>query len=229
VPWVKVDDKLHDNDKLGAVSDPAFRLWVLALSWSNDKLTDGHVPASRPVKLLALRNEKKTIAELIEAKLWHRASSPCRACVEQRDEKKGDAIPSGGYVIHDYFEYQRAAWVIREDRQTKSRAGRTGAEARWGANGTSHSTPHGTADSTADSTPHSSVPMAKGGSRIAGANAKGGSSHAPVPPYPRTPRSDSYGDEPAIPDVPERSNDRGGTTKGGGLHHIGTSARRAAR
>ena len=222
--WVRVDDKLHDNDKFGAVSDAAFRLWVLALSWSNDKLTDGHIPTSRPLKLLGLRNEKKTIAELIEAKLWHRAASPCRSCEQQRREKHGDAIPSGGYVIHDYFIYQRAAWVIRAERETKSRVGRAGAEARWG------SSPNGSmADGIA---PGMADGMAQG---IAGGNAKGGSRHstrhgtadAPVPPYPRSTRTKyEVPDEPAIPDEPERSKDRRGTRAAPA--HIGAAVRRIA-
>jgi len=133
--WAKFTDKLHENDKVGAVSDAAFRLWVLSITWSNDKLTDGHVPTSRPVRLLILRNAKKTIAELIAAKLWHQAAHPCTSCLAQRAAKKVlDPIPSGGYLIHHYFDFQKPAWVIRQEREhlrsIASKGGAASVEAR---------------------------------------------------------------------------------------------------
>ena len=133
--WAKFTDKLHENDKVGSVSDAAFRLWVLSITWSNDKLTDGHVPTSRPVRLLVLRNAKKTIAELVAAKLWHQAAHPCTTCLAQRATKKVlDPIPSGGYLIHHYFDFQKPAWVIRQEREhlrsIASKGGAASVEAR---------------------------------------------------------------------------------------------------
>ncbi|HEV8656932.1 MAG TPA: hypothetical protein VGR85_15610 [Candidatus Limnocylindria bacterium] len=212
---MKVDDKLHDNDKLGSVSDAAFRLWVLALSWSNDKLTDGHIPTSRPLKLLVLRNAQKTIEDLLEARLWHRASSPCKSCIAQREDKNGDPIPSGGYVIHDYFLYQRAAWVIRAERDKNVRAGRRSGEVRREQsveqNG-QHSVERSAERSVQRSVEHTVERSVE-----------------PRTPYPRNPvpKSDSSSyqapDEPEIPDEPERSNDR----KGRGMRNISGAARRA--
>lgn len=223
-PWVKVDDKLHDNDKLGGVSDPAFRLWVLALSWSNDKLSDGHIPASRPLKLLTLRNEKKTIAELLEAKLWHRASSPCRSCEQQREEKHGDDVPSGGYVIHDYFMYQRAAWIIRAERDKNVRAGRRSGEVRREQsveqtvehNG-QHSVERSVERSVEQSVEHKSPKTTLSVQHNA----------EPRTPYPRGTRTKyEVPDEPAIPDEPERSKDRRVTR---GLQPLSAGLRRAMR
>lgn len=131
--WVKLTDRIHDNEKLGAVSDAAFRLWVLSISYSNLKLTDGHIPAARAKILVPLRAPEKTIAEVVDAKLWHRASSPCASCVRQRAHVKADQIPSGGYVIHHYFgdpdtgeTYQRTRWVVEAERARLREAGRQG-------------------------------------------------------------------------------------------------------
>lgn len=130
MPWAKFTDGLDENDKLAGIADPAFRLWVLAITWSNRKLTDGHIPNGRPMRLVSLRNPKKTTAELVEAKLWHLASRPCRACLEQRAEKKVlDPIPSGGWLIHDYFHFQKARWVIEAERERLRSIGAKGGKA----------------------------------------------------------------------------------------------------
>lgn len=55
MPWGKLDDSLYDHPKLDELA-PAMRmqcvgLWAVAISWSNRRLTDGHIPANR-VKLL---------------------------------------------------------------------------------------------------------------------------------------------------------------------------------
>ena len=220
--WVKVDDKLHDNDKLGGVSDAAYRLWVQALSWSNDKLTDGHIPTARPIRLMTLRKPEKTIGELLEARLWHRAGSPCKSCVEQRAEKKGDPIPSGGYVIHDYFIYQRAAWVIRAERDKNVRAGRRSGEVRreqtveqgvqaGGGNGeqsVEHSAERSVERSVQRSVEHSVERSVE--------------PRTPVAPYPRSPSTKYEAEEPAdppIPDAPEGT-DRKRSGTGTGLHPL---------
>lgn len=133
MPWVKLTDRIHDNEKIAAVSHDAFRLWVLSISYANLKLTDGHIPAARAKLLVSLRAPEKTIAELVEAKLWHRASAPCASCVRQRADVKADPIPSGGYVIHHYFgdpetreTYQKTRWTVEAERARLRAAGRQG-------------------------------------------------------------------------------------------------------
>ncbi len=167
MPWVKMTDRLHDNDKLGGVSDAAFRLWILAISWSSLKLTDGHIPASRPIRLTSLRNPEKTIGELLAAKLWHRAASPCASCVKQREAVKADPIPSGGYVIHHYFgdpttrppeTYQFPRWVIEARRAELREKGRRGGQAS-GQSRSATLEPDGSGIDIADEAPGSSATL----------------------------------------------------------------------
>jgi hypothetical protein len=234
--WVRIEDKLHDNDKLGGVSDGAFRLWVLALSWSNDKLTDGHIPTSRPLKLLVLRNEKKTIAELLEAKLWHRAASPCRSCEQQRKDKHGDVLPTSGYVIHDYFVYQRTAWVIRAERDKNMRAGRRSGQVRreqsveQGVQGDERNGEHSVERSVEQSVERSvEQSVEHNPPKSALSVERSVEPRTPVPPVPRSTKYE-VPDEPAIPDEPEATDrKRSGTTGKGDLRHISTSLKRAAR
>ena len=42
--FTRVDDRLHDHPKFLKCSLSARGLWVTALSWVGDKLTDGFVP-----------------------------------------------------------------------------------------------------------------------------------------------------------------------------------------
>jgi hypothetical protein len=252
--WVKVDDKLHESDKLGSVSDAAFRLWVLALSWSNDKLTDGHVPSSRPMRLMALRNPKKTTAELVEARLWHLASRPCKSCLAIRVEKKvTDQIPSGGWVIHDYFIYQKARWVIVAEREQRVEAGRRGGRSRGkGSDSLSEPLPDDGEQNGDDGSEAlsemPSKPLSKPLSEPLEQNglpAKRGAKRGAQPPYPRTPvppfpefeknegtRATGPDDqEPPIPDAPEATDRKrsGATTRTGGLHHISTGLKGVKR
>jgi hypothetical protein len=246
---VKLTDQLHENDKLGGVSDAAFRLWTLAISWSNLKLTDGHVPSSRPTRLMSMRKPDKTIGELVEAKLWHRASSPCASCVRQREDVKADPIPSGGYVIHHYFgdpktqeRYQKARWVVEAERTELRKRGREGGiksgSARSGALKRAASE-----DEEGDEADGSSGALKRAGQAVRSSGALNhtaqahGSSGAlkPVPPYPRSPVSQSDSsrtnggvggvgdlDDPPIPDDPRapgtaRKSSQG---RGTGLHRI---------
>ena len=44
--FTRVDDRLHDHPKFLKCSLSARGLWITALSWVGDKLTDGFVPHS---------------------------------------------------------------------------------------------------------------------------------------------------------------------------------------
>lgn len=256
MPWVKLTDKLDESEKLAAISDASFRLWVLSIAYANRKLTDGHVPASRARILTALRVPEKTIAELVEAKLWHRASAPCASCVRQREAVKADAIPSGGYVIHHYFgdpqtgeRYQKARWVVEQERERLRLAGRTGGQKSGMTRSSQVKHPASAADHAAEADSFS--PQVKLTGEAPSFTPAGEapsfdphaqeSKHAASPrtPYPRrpVPQSDSStypggaggpedpGDPP-IPDVPEQPDRPQGTARRssqgrGGLRHVG--------
>jgi hypothetical protein len=234
MPWGRLEDTLYDNDKLADVSDAAYRLYVQAISWCNRTMSDGHVPLSRPARLVSLRNPKKTIDELLTARLWHRASSPCRKCVDERERKKADARPSSGYVIHDYFEFNKARWVIEAERAELRERGRRGGQAsgmaRSGALKPPASETEG-ADEAVRSSHGSSGPVKPPASPHRFTTPLHPAA-SPRTPYSRSPvpRSDSEGpqqqrdepDEPPIPDAPQgpdRSRSRG-TTRTTGLRHI---------
>lgn len=95
--WGKVDDGLHSSLKWRTASRPARALWVTALSWCMDELTDGFVPAH---VLPMLDGTKRDAASLVTAGLW-----------EQVD---------GGWIFHDWHDYQPTSEQVKAERERKA-------------------------------------------------------------------------------------------------------------
>lgn len=84
--WVKLDDGFADHPKVVGLSPGAFRLYVTALCYSARHNTDGRVAKT---VLAALRGSRRDARALERASLW-------------------EPVP-GGWLIHDYLEYNRSA------------------------------------------------------------------------------------------------------------------------
>ncbi|WP_405794069.1 hypothetical protein [Streptomyces sp. NBC_01506] len=96
MPWVRLDDRFPTHRKVALLSDRAFRLYVSALCWSSENLTEGLI-LDRELTLVArLRGAKTAATELEEAKLWDRVD--------------------GGWSIHDYLEYNPDRSRVQADR-----------------------------------------------------------------------------------------------------------------
>lgn len=90
--YVYLDDGFAENPKVLAISDAAFRLYIVGLCYANRHLTDGRIPAQ-------LVGRRRTQADqLVKAGLWF------------TDD------PTGGWWIHDYLDYQKPARKVREER-----------------------------------------------------------------------------------------------------------------
>jgi len=81
--WLKVDDRFYVEPAIIALSDGAFRLHVIALSWCADHLSDGNLTDADVTALCRLHRIHRPgslLAELVEQKLWERVSSVYRVC-----------------------------------------------------------------------------------------------------------------------------------------------------
>lgn len=111
--WLRFDDAFPEHPKIVGLSDAAFRLQVTAIAYSSRNLTDGRIPAGA---VRSLGFMPKHAAELVAANVWEKA---------EKD-----------YQIHDYGDYQPSRRQVEEWRtersEVKSRAGKLGAQARWG-------------------------------------------------------------------------------------------------
>lgn len=142
--WFKVDDLLAFNGKVVAAGNEAMGLWVRAGSWCASQLKGGFVPEAMATALaMPLATAYATsdataapIESLVSSGLW-------------------DRVP-GGYVFHDWDDYQPDGATERERRKRRSDAGKRGAAARWGdgnanavANGIANANRMANADATA--------------------------------------------------------------------------------
>lgn len=91
--WFKVDDALAFNMKAVGAGNAALGLWVRAGSWSCQQLTDGFVPDAM---VAALGGSPVDAGALSDAGLWHEAP--------------------GGWVFHDWAEYQESSEVVKDRR-----------------------------------------------------------------------------------------------------------------
>lgn len=236
MPWLKKAGEAPTVDKIWELSNELYRLYDASLHYCARELTDGHVPANRISPLTPKPATKQQIEALVVRRLWHRLPDICSSCLNWRKVREAGPLPRGGYVVHDYLEFNpsRVQWERLQERRRMG--GQKGASIRYGAGSTN--------DSTHSSTDGSSDRSTQGGLSVDGDRSTHRSDPSPYSVL-RTPssRSDSEGtggaggDEPPIPDEPGAAGPgvrgptdrkRSGTT-GGELRHIGETVRRAAR
>lgn len=100
MPWVRLDDRFPSHRKVALLSDRAFRLYVSALCWSSENLTEGKI-LDRELPLISrVRGAKKIATELEDAGLWDRGP--------------------GGWAIHDYLEYNPDRSRVQADREANA-------------------------------------------------------------------------------------------------------------
>ena len=153
--WVKLDDAINEHPKLAQVGGFGLALQVAALAYCNRNLTDGYLARNTVTGLVGWElideegrvwNAGRTcgmqghdldstwIAErLCHIGIWHDAVTvmDCDHCRDRWPDSR-----THGYLIHDFPDFQPSRDDVVADRsaghEAKSRAGRKGAEARWG-------------------------------------------------------------------------------------------------
>lgn len=96
--WFKVDDRLAFSPKALAAGNPAMGLWVRAGSWSAQQLSDGYVPGSIVQQMGSTAPAQAE--RLVTAGLWV-------------------PVVGGGYVFHDWEQYQPSRAAVESDRQAR--------------------------------------------------------------------------------------------------------------
>lgn len=94
--WVRLDDNFADHPKIIALSDKAFRLFIVGLCYSNRQLTDGYIPYQM-VSAWVGDDPFKPSDELEDQELW-----------ERKDK---------GFLIRSYSEYQPTKSEIEKKRE----------------------------------------------------------------------------------------------------------------
>ena len=88
--WVRLDDGAPGHRKIVGLSDAAFRLWIVGLTYCNQQANDGRFSAASARimtgYLASPELGRGAMAELCAAGLW--------------------AETADGFEVHDYLEYQ---------------------------------------------------------------------------------------------------------------------------
>lgn len=100
MPWVRLDDRFPTHRKVALLSDRAFRLYVSALCWSSENLTEGKINDRELTLIARVRDMKKTAGELQSARLWDRVDD--------------------GWMIHDFLEYNPDRAKVKADREANA-------------------------------------------------------------------------------------------------------------
>jgi len=109
--WVRIDEEFYDHPRWAEAPGDSIALWLAAMAWCNrNDSIHGFIPVAKTSGLVSVRNVKRTCADLVD---------------------RGAFEPTaGGYIIHDYEEYQQPE-KVKEIREKKVAAGKKGAIARW--------------------------------------------------------------------------------------------------
>lgn len=110
MPWGRLDDSLYDHPKLdllGSQRMAGVGLWAVSISWCNRRLTDGFLPASR---IRQLGGTVRLAERLVEVGLFDRAE--------------------GGYLVHDFLEFNDSKLEAEAKQRQRRDAGRLGGQAR---------------------------------------------------------------------------------------------------
>lgn len=128
--WGKVDDNLAFHPKVVMVGNEAMGVWVRALSWGMQQLTDGFIPTEI---VMAIKGGS-VASELVAKGLWHEVV--------------------GGYQFNDWCDYQPLRVDVLAAREksvrAKSEAGKKGASARWNGKPDGKRMAEGMADAMAE-------------------------------------------------------------------------------
>lgn len=111
--WFRCDDRLGDHPKVMALDEkllPAMGLWVLCGVYCSKHLTDGFVPR----KVVRMYGGERLAKDLEAAGLFKPAS--------------------GGWVLHDYLDWNPSKEQVLKTRADRQAAGQAGGQARAKAN-----------------------------------------------------------------------------------------------
>jgi hypothetical protein len=106
--WFRIDDSFYDHPKVFDAPDCAVALWTRAGTWSARNLTDGFVPAGMPARLCD--DPDTAVKELTRRGLWKRTT--------------------GGFLFHDWTDFQPTAEAVKSLREQRAAAGRRGGQAK---------------------------------------------------------------------------------------------------
>ena len=109
MPWIRFEDNFDQHPKSVGLDDASFRMWMRAIAYCSRNLTDGFLSRAA-AKELRPNDWTRCAGRLLRAALFETAS--------------------GGYIVHDYHDYQPRRSKVLGIRKARAEAGRSGGQAR---------------------------------------------------------------------------------------------------
>jgi hypothetical protein len=113
MPYLMSDDGMPDNQKVDALSDGAFRLYISAMHYCARELSDGAVPHRRTPRLTP-HYKASHLRELVNGGLAHEGTEGCgtSTCIFGQP---------GEWVVHDYLQWNKSAawWTERRIKEAE--------------------------------------------------------------------------------------------------------------
>lgn len=117
--WVKIDDQFADHPKTVEAGPLAMAMQIAALCWANRKLTDGYIPSRAAASFLPTvgfdpetgepTTWRDVVDTLVRVGMWEPVE--------------------GGYLIHDYLDYQPSRARVKDIKTKRKEAGSKGGQA----------------------------------------------------------------------------------------------------
>ena len=143
MPWVKVDDHFSEHPKMAAIGPAGWGVWLAGLAYCNRNLTDGFIPRAVaemiggtwhvriPCDLEEEDGARETTGEEI---VWsidigsgmHGEPITTAWVIEQLLRVGLWQEVMGGYIVHDFEDYQPTRAQVEAERAKKAAAGRAG-------------------------------------------------------------------------------------------------------
>jgi len=117
--WIRIDDSAPEHPKLIRAGTSACWLWVCGLAYCSRHLTDGIIP-SEAIERFGVAGAAKHAAQLVAVGLWEQTS--------------------GGYLVHDYHEYQPSRSQVETRRERSAQRLKAWREANSYIGGNAHET-----------------------------------------------------------------------------------------
>ncbi len=135
--WVKIDDHFDEHPKLAAVGPIGWGVWLAGLAYCNRNLTDGFIPHAI-AEGIGGKWRVRVPQEDGREQVW-RVSRSSGMHGEDLDsewvaallvrERLWEEVP-GGYVVHDYTDYQPTREESQALSMKRAEAGAKGAQAK---------------------------------------------------------------------------------------------------
>lgn len=108
--WVRLDEQFARHPKVVAAGPVGMAMQVSALCYCNEYLTDGFVPHAIVPTLLTISKPGAVVEKLVEVGLWEKVD--------------------GGWLVHDFHDYQPTKVEVLALREARSAAGAKGGKAK---------------------------------------------------------------------------------------------------